>query len=196
MRLANHTLASWLIFDAIVCVRLASTGRDLVERVLIGAILAWLALCALRRGRARAVDHGGEAWSLVILSVILPFAFAAVCRDVPDRQLALCARWAGLLCFGWSARALAAGFSVLPHARDVVATGPYQFIRHPMYAAYIAMDASWWINDFAWPGFALWTAEILVLFRRAQLEERCLAVLPGYAAYARSVEHRFFPGLV
>lgn len=76
----------------------------------------------------------------------------------------------------------------------VVSSGPYAYVRHPMYASVILMAAgvplllgSWW---------ALLVSPLLVVAVavRAVLEERLLkAELAGYADYAERVRYRFVP---
>lgn len=78
----------------------------------------------------------------------------------------------------------------------VISTGPYAFVRHPMYSGSLLffigaplLLGSWWGVVIA-PLFA-------VLFAiRAKIEERALiAGLPGYADYTKRVHYRLLPGL-
>lgn len=81
-------------------------------------------------------------------------------------------------------------------AHRVIASGPYAIIRHPGYAAAIALFvgiplslASWWALVPAG------LASALLVFR-TRLEDRLLqADLPGYADYARRTRYRLVPGL-
>jgi protein-S-isoprenylcysteine O-methyltransferase Ste14 len=78
----------------------------------------------------------------------------------------------------------------------VISSGPYAFVRHPMYSGIMLfffgvplLLGSWWGVAIA-PVFA-------VLFGiRARIEERALIEgLPGYADYAERVRYRLVPGL-
>ena len=78
----------------------------------------------------------------------------------------------------------------------VVSSGPYQFVRHPMYAAIFPFVVSiplalgsWWALI---PG-----GLICVLFvLRTALEDRMLQdELPGYREYAAHVRYRLLPGV-
>lgn len=78
----------------------------------------------------------------------------------------------------------------------VVSTGPYAFVRHPMYSGAVLfcigaalLLGSWW-GVLVAPSFA-------VLFAvRTGIEERALlADLPDYADYAARVRYRLLPGL-
>jgi protein-S-isoprenylcysteine O-methyltransferase Ste14 len=76
----------------------------------------------------------------------------------------------------------------------VISTGPYRWVRHPMYAfAFLwVLGTPLWLGS--WWGVImalLFTALICV---RAVLEERTLMrELPGYHDYARRVRHRIIP---
>ena len=78
----------------------------------------------------------------------------------------------------------------------VITTGPYRYVRHPMYAMMFLM----------WPGTALllgsWLALIpavvivIVFVIRTALEDRTLQTeLPGYAEYAQRTRYRLVPGV-
>jgi protein-S-isoprenylcysteine O-methyltransferase Ste14 len=78
----------------------------------------------------------------------------------------------------------------------VISSGPYAFVRHPMYSGIMLyflgiplLLGSWWGVAFA-PVFA-------ILFAiRARIEERALVEgLPDYADYAARVRYRLVPGL-
>jgi protein-S-isoprenylcysteine O-methyltransferase Ste14 len=77
-----------------------------------------------------------------------------------------------------------------------ITSGPYRYVRHPMYAATLVM----------WPGIALalgsgWAlipavAIDLIFVIRTALEDRTLqAELPGYVEYAQRVHYRLVPGV-
>lgn len=80
--------------------------------------------------------------------------------------------------------------------QTVIDTGPYAWVRHPMYAfalpQFIAaplMLGSWW-------GLAIFPLAVAALAYRTLGEEAMLrAELPGYDDYARRVRWRYAPGL-
>jgi len=81
---------------------------------------------------------------------------------------------------------LRCNFSIMPEARSVVSTGPYRYVRHPLYAAEIGAALAAVV-----PAPRLFSAAILPVFVglqmvRSVLEERLLSrVLPAYDAYRR-----------
>jgi protein-S-isoprenylcysteine O-methyltransferase Ste14 len=78
--------------------------------------------------------------------------------------------------------------------QTVISTGPYQYVRHPMYAAMglVVISAPQLLG--AWYGTLMGFIFMLVLARRSVLEERSLRQeLPGYTAYMERVKFRLVP---
>jgi protein-S-isoprenylcysteine O-methyltransferase Ste14 len=81
-------------------------------------------------------------------------------------------------------------------AHDVIDTGPYAVVRHPMYAGLIPVMAglALWLGSLA--GALLTIVPVTFLALRIVVEERMLNdQLPGYAAYTRRVRARLLPGI-
>jgi protein-S-isoprenylcysteine O-methyltransferase Ste14 len=78
--------------------------------------------------------------------------------------------------------------------QTVISTGPYAFVRHPMYSGALIMLlgtpfalASWW-------GSVAFVLMFVVIVIRLLDEEKLLfANLPGYAEYAARVKYRLIP---
>jgi protein-S-isoprenylcysteine O-methyltransferase Ste14 len=102
--------------------------------------------------------------------------------------VAACLSFASLLTLGRR-------FGVRPALRALVQSGPYRFLRHPIYLAYVLADIGY--NLVGWNGgtvlmvLAGWAA----LVYRIRAEERVLAGDPGWAAYAARVRYRLLPGI-
>ncbi len=77
-----------------------------------------------------------------------------------------------------------------------VTTGPYRYVRHPMYVAMILSGLSLPLVFGSFWALAVSACMWVVLIVRTALEDRTLqAELPGYADYARQVHYRLVPGL-
>ncbi len=76
----------------------------------------------------------------------------------------------------------------------VISTGPYHFVRHPMYAAFLLFMMGTPLLLGSWYGVLLGLAFMIVLARRAILEESILKKdLRGYADYMAQVKYRLIP---
>jgi protein-S-isoprenylcysteine O-methyltransferase Ste14 len=80
--------------------------------------------------------------------------------------------------------------------QTVVSTGPYHFVRHPMYVGFIVMwpaAALMWGSGWAMAVAALML--ILVVWRTAKEDSFLRRELPGYQEYADLTRFRLVPGL-
>lgn len=78
----------------------------------------------------------------------------------------------------------------------VISTGPYAWVRHPMYSGAIFFFLGTALLLGSWCAFAIGLMLIAVVAFRAVREEHMLAAeLPGYADYARRVKYRLVPGV-
>jgi protein-S-isoprenylcysteine O-methyltransferase Ste14 len=78
----------------------------------------------------------------------------------------------------------------------VVSTGPYAWVRHPMYSGTVLFFVGAPLLLGSWWGVAMSPLFILLFAIRTRIEERALSAgLPGYADYAARVRYRLVPGL-
>jgi len=79
-------------------------------------------------------------------------------------------------------------------AQTVVSTGPYGFVRHPMYSGIVIFVAGTPLLLGSWYGLLFGLILVVVIARRAVLEERTLEKeLPGYSGYVAEVKYRLIP---
>lgn len=191
-----------LVFD------LASLTHRAVGEV--GGALRWLGVvgvCAfytliiwsyLRRGSAVATTRSVTAHVAAVTATFAPFAIPLLRSASPGtaRQLAADALLlAGTAWSVWSLRFLGRNLSVLAQARDVVDSGPYRWIRHPLYAGEIVSSLGLAIAAGSAAASGLWLALCAMQGYRALREEQVLLrALPGYRAY-RARTAALLPGI-
>jgi protein-S-isoprenylcysteine O-methyltransferase Ste14 len=106
-----------------------------------------------------------------------------------------------ILIFGGSVLAivvvmhLGKAFAIMPEARNLVTTGPYAIVRHPLYVveALILLGTTLQFQQ-PW-AMSIWLSVLLLQYCRSIYEERVLqSEFPQYAAY-RLRTWRFIPGV-
>ena len=80
--------------------------------------------------------------------------------------------------------------------QKVISTGPYAYVRHPMYAGAITYFLGLGLLLGSWYAVGIAIVIIALFGLRAMWEEETLArELDGYAAYAGRVRYRLIPGV-
>jgi protein-S-isoprenylcysteine O-methyltransferase Ste14 len=78
----------------------------------------------------------------------------------------------------------------------VITTGPYRFVRHPMYIGLILMLVGWPLVFGSLWVYVPAAVSMAALVVRTALEDRTLQEeLPGYVEYTRRTRYRLVPGL-
>jgi protein-S-isoprenylcysteine O-methyltransferase Ste14 len=91
--------------------------------------------------------------------------------------------------------ALRRNFGIRPALRNLVTSGPYRYVRHPMYLSYVLADIGYNLQE--WNSVTLllvligWTS----LAYRIHAEERLLSQHAEWPAYVVLARYRLFPGL-
>ena len=86
-------------------------------------------------------------------------------------------------------------FGVRPALRGLVTTGPYRFVRHPMYLSYILADIGYNLQEWNFVTIFLVLVGWMSLVYRIHAEERMLSQHAEWPAYAVLARYRLFPGI-
>jgi protein-S-isoprenylcysteine O-methyltransferase Ste14 len=106
----------------------------------------------------------------------------------------LCAVGFGLAAWGFAH--LNRSASIMPEARSLVTSGPYRYIRHPVYAFEAIGVAGMFLVFDPMLALMLYILQCLCQLQRMRYEEGVLtASFPAYAAYAARTP-RLIPGVL
>jgi protein-S-isoprenylcysteine O-methyltransferase Ste14 len=100
----------------------------------------------------------------------------------------------GLLLWGWAFSCLGRSYGIVAADRGLVTRGPYRYVRHPLYTAYLVGGAGYLIQS-----LSLWNAAVDLVavgwqLVRVRAEERQLEG-SDYARYRARVRWRLCPRL-
>lgn len=183
-----------LVEEESAAMRLAGVTRGLLMAGFYALIVAFYML----RTRARATTPSLPARVLAVVTTFTPFGVAFLAEPVSHPVTLSVAN--ALLCFGlgwsvWSLRHLGRSFSIVAAARTLVQTGPYRFVRHPLYLGELAAVLGVVMAGFSWQAVGLFCLLVGLQLYRASKEEEILAeAFPEYRAY-RLRTARLVPGV-
>ncbi|ASY67546.1 methyltransferase family protein [Sinorhizobium fredii] len=193
-------LAAWIYLAIMLALSLTT-----------GLLLAWHDPALLRERLAAPIQKDQPKADKVLLSVLLPFlfgAFAFMALDAARFRWSTVPPWvqaAGalllVLSIVFSYRVMRENSFAAPvvkvqseRGQRVVTTGPYRYVRHPLYSGSLLFVAGTSLLLGSWWGLlaALGLAALLAI--RIGIEEKALrAGLAGYDAYAERVPYRLVP---
>lgn len=201
-QISGRTFADYLLFG-VTLAELAilfplTPAFSFVDWIYVSQHLLVLGI-ALTRRPPLAQDHSLAASAAVVVAYTYPYAQVAYLRWNPGVPawdtgglvlvtLAACLSLASLLTLGRH-------FGIRPALRGLASTGPYRFVRHPIYLAYLLADIGYNLEEWNLATLLLVAAGWTSLLYRIRAEERILARHCGWPNYLASVRYRLVPGL-
>lgn len=164
------------------------------------------------RLRASPVQHGQPTWDRVLMVLMLLFGLPMYVVPGLDLRYELSSVPVALEVVGLLVIAIGMGgvFFVMrentflsrvvkideSRGHEVITTGPYRIVRHPMYAIVIPVILAFPLALGSYVALPLGLVLALLLVVRTALEDRTLhRELEGYAEYAKRTRYRLLPGL-
>jgi protein-S-isoprenylcysteine O-methyltransferase Ste14 len=148
----------------------------------------------LTRRFSKTVSKHPLDWALSLMAVNAPLlaAPAAASTFVPS-QIATALMFAGMITQISAKTALWRSYGLIPANRGVKTSGPYRFVRHPMYAGYTLIHIGFLLGFPSLQNFILYLTTFLIEVARLTREELVLKKDPVYRDYAARVRYRLFP---
>src|ERR1051325_11401995 len=170
----------------------------IVDWIYLAQHLIVLGLAFTRR-TPRVQDHAVGSGLAVITSYAYPYAQIVWLGWSPGE---VASQSAGFVCVTlaavWSLASLASlgtSFGIRPALRKLVTRGPYQFVRHPIYAAYMLSDIGYNLQEWNVGSLLLTFAGWLSFVYRIQARERVRAGDDLWVGVLGAVRYRLLPKL-
>ncbi|QKD06555.1 methyltransferase family protein [Mesorhizobium loti] len=138
------------------------------------------------KGTARGIQPRVTSVAASFLMLVAMFLTPAL-ENEAVQVAALCLIFVGtvssIFCLYWLGRS----FSIMATARQLVTSGPYSIVRHPLYVCETAFVLGMILSHFSTLMVALGVLQFLLQYRRARNEEAILRqTFPEYEAYERT----------
>jgi protein-S-isoprenylcysteine O-methyltransferase Ste14 len=196
--------------------------RDLSARVFVGALFALMSwnllgdfrrtghvtgllllaseslvvILTIFRRRAQMTDRSVLAAIMTMMSMAgPPLVRSAQAVPIAADVVTALISGTGLLLVIAAKLTLGRSFGIAPANRGIVARGPYNFVRHPIYSGYIVTHIAFVMAHPSPWNLAVLTIADLALVVRALLEERVLGGDERYRTYCARVAWHLVPGV-
>lgn len=83
----------------------------------------------------------------------------------------------------------------VPADRGIVTSGPYKFVRHPIYSGLFLTLLAFVLRAYSPLNLLLYVIIVGLFMLKSVIEERFLRDNPEYAAYMKQVRYRWIPGV-
>jgi protein-S-isoprenylcysteine O-methyltransferase Ste14 len=135
-------------------------------------------------------------WALSFMAVNAPLlATPAAANTFIPSQITTALMFAGMLIQISAKLALWRSYGLVPANRGIKTRGPYQFLRHPMYAGYTLTHIGFLLGFPSLQNFLLYLITFLIEVARLLREELILNQDAVYRDYSARVHYRILPGV-
>jgi protein-S-isoprenylcysteine O-methyltransferase Ste14 len=83
----------------------------------------------------------------------------------------------------------------VPADRGIITSGPYKFVRHPIYSGLFVTLFAFITRAYTPLNLLLYVIIVGLFILKSVIEERFLRDNPDYAAYMKQVRYRWIPGV-
>lgn len=200
------SVVHWDLLEKVVVVLLLATlaSRLIPPAITTGHYQNWLLLLAegcvvffvLFRRSTTNISLRPLDWALGFGGTLAPMLVIAS-SDTPLVPVAFCGFLiiAGMLFQIYAKFTLRRSFGVIAANRGVKVSGPYRFVRHPMYAGYTITHLGFLLSGPNWWNFSVYALGLALNITRILAEERMLMADPAYQELSRKVRYRLVPFL-
>jgi|GEM_PF-51298 len=170
-----------------------------VESILSVLNLATIALTMILRHPPKRVTQNPLFWFLAFMVTYWPFFLLALYQDgerlLPE-SISLGLVFLGFGITLWARFSLGRNIGFVPAERQIVSSGPYRYIRHPIYSGLFFIVLGTTFAEFSLRNALLNLLWIGLFAYKSIVEENFLKLSEPYANYMKQVRWRWLPFLI
>jgi protein-S-isoprenylcysteine O-methyltransferase Ste14 len=189
----NFMLASLYILFAIANTKsfLANPRLSVLLIVLMETIVAFFLIIRRDPDETR---HTWQTWTTTTFGTLAPTLFRPI-EATADLMLGDILQIGGFVMQIAALLCLSRSFGLLPAYRGVKSYGPYSWVRHPLYTAYVISFIGYWINNQSLNNASIVLLGSAFLVMRIYYEEALLVKYADYRRYANRIRWRLVPSI-
>jgi protein-S-isoprenylcysteine O-methyltransferase Ste14 len=169
-----------------------------IEDLLLIFQLSVMAVTMVTRRAPQRITRNPIFWILAFGASYWPVYTYYLYQDghhIVPRDVSLATSVIGFTVSVWARVSLGRNIGFVPAEREIVTSGIYRFVRHPIYTGlFIGIIASE-MAGFSWRNVALDTVWVSLFVVKSHVEESFLVRSSQYAEYKARVRWRWFPGI-
>jgi protein-S-isoprenylcysteine O-methyltransferase Ste14 len=175
-------------------------GKFLADGGIVNLLLlpseGMVVIFLLVRRPAATISRRPAEWLLALAATVSPMLVSTgIGQPLIPVTVAAFLLIMGMLVQVWAKLTLGRSLGLVPAHRGLKVSGPYRFVRHPMYAGYLLSHLAFLLVNPTWWNLAVYGLCYGVQVPRLLAEERLLRRDPSYRSYESAVRSRLIPGV-
>lgn len=173
---------------------LNDTSRVSIILLIISEAVTFFILILSRLPKT--IDYHPTAFIMVVVAYcyLILLDHDNCVRLIPE-HVAVMMQAVGMIWTIYAKLSIGRSFGLLPASRGLVDTGAYRWVRHPIYAGYLATHIGYLLANFGLRNLLVIMLLYVVQIMRILREESILTSSIDYRNYALRVRYRLIPGL-
>ena len=138
--------------------------------------------------------HTWQTWTTTTFGTLFPFLFRPT-EAAADLVIGDVIQIIGFIVQIAALLYLSRSLGLLPAYRGIISNGPYKWVRHPLYTAYVISFIGYLINNQSLNNAVILFFGMAFLALRIFYEEALLIQYPDYKSYVKRVRWRLIPAV-
>jgi protein-S-isoprenylcysteine O-methyltransferase Ste14 len=190
-RLAVLALYGWLVVRIATGLHAGGVVANLLILPSEGLVLVFVLL----RRRTEHVSNSPCEWSIAVIATCAALLVKPSGQPLLPPAIGASVLVMGILIQTHAKLYLGRSFGCVPAHRGLVKRGPYEIVRHPMYAGYALSHLGFLLMNPTWWNLGMYAVSESLQIPRLLAEERLLGRDEDYRRYQSVVRYRLIPGL-
>jgi protein-S-isoprenylcysteine O-methyltransferase Ste14 len=181
--------------------RSALVGDFNIYTAAIAANISFYAVFVVFRRSATRISLDPVFWLVTAVRtywahIVLKYLYVTVATNDIQLFIAHTLFFLSLAIFLYARASLGRNIGLVPARRELVTSGAYGYVRHPIHAGELVFFVSYMLNSFTALNVSLLMIGVVFVIWKSLIEERFLKDDADYREYCQRVRWRWIPGVI